>query len=574
MDRNTEIFGFVPPSVDLQRSSFNLNHKHLTTMNAGKLVPIYCEDVLPGDTFSLDMSSLIRMSTSIFPTMDNAYFDVYFFFVPNRIVWDHWRELMGENRSSAWTQPVEYKVPMIKVAEKTSDEDVNLTSIPGVDSIADHFGIPVGVGNIEFSALPFRAYCQIWNEWFRDQNLMNPAYCPTNDDDTYFFSSIYPGTDLFNIQYAHTGSHMLPVCKYHDYFTSALPQPQKSAPVEIPLFEDGIPVGTSDLLTDSELLSNPMMMVSGISNNPLKTYFPSLDFGTTGSTNLIGYNPLDVSSISSDDVTSEGVQLKPYNLRAYTEGVATVTVNAMRTAFQIQKLFEKDARGGTRYREILKAHFGVTSPDSRMQIPEYLGGKRIPINMDQVLQTSESQTTPLGTTAGLSLTSDVSSMFTKSFTEHGYIIGVGCIRTDHTYQQGLRKHWSKKNRFDFYWPTLANIGEQAILNKELYIQGTNADDEAFGYQEAWAEYRYSPNVVTGQFRSNVSGSLDSWHYADNYPEQPILSKEWISETSSNIDRTLAVSSDLSNQFLCDFYFKVKAVRPMPLYSVPGLIDHN
>lgn len=546
MNRNTEShFSVNPINLDIQRSKFVRPSTHKTTFNAGNLIPIYVDEVLPGDTFKMKMSSVIRMSTPIYPVMDNANMDVYFFFVPNRLVWEHWKEFFGENNTTHWEQPVEYEVPQITAPEGGWAKG----------TIADYMGIPTLISNISVQALPFRAYCKIWNDWFRDQNLKDPAMISLDETTT---AGANTGDYVTN---AEKGALPLKVAKYHDYFTAALPEPQKGPEVTIAGIGGLAPVNTGANNTKA----------SGIT--------------TKWSTNLsnnngyqIGIEPNGNSSLNSKSSTwTQGI-LEPVNLWAdlsQASGTAT-SINALRQAFAIQRLYEKNARGGTRYIEIIKAHFGVQSPDARQQRSEYLGGTRIPINMDQVVQTSNSGDgiTPQGNTAAFSLTTFNKSMFTKSFTEHGYIIGLTCIRTEHTYQQGIERFWSRKKMLDYYFPTLANLGEQAILNKEIYAQGTATDEEAFGYQEAWAEYRYKPSRVSGAMRSNYKTTLDAWHYADKYASQPILSSEWIDETSANIDRTLAVQSATEDQFIGDFYFACEATRPMPLYSIPGLIDHH
>lgn len=557
MNRNTEShFAINPTNIDMPRSMFDRSTQLKTTFNTGELIPILVDEVLPGDTFALDTSLTLRMSTPIHPVMDNCNLDIYYFFVPNRLVWQHWKEFNGENTTGKWTQTTEYTIPQIKAP----------TGGWSKGTIADYMGLPTGINGIEINHLPFRAYCLIWNEWFRDQNLQDPTYI--NLDETTLTGK---NGDTY-VSDAQLGGKPLPVNKYHDYFTSALPQPQKGPSVLLPLgkeapvdiFGDGKTMG----LTDGKNIggintytnNNGQIYSNNINNQPAGTK-------ATASSNI--FTNLSALGLTTDS-TKSGIK----GTADLTQATAA-TINQLRQAFQIQKLFEKDARGGTRYIEIIKSHFGITSPDARQQRPEYLGGKRIPINMDQVLQTSSTDTTsPQGNTAAFSLTNDISSSFTKSFTEHGYIIGLACVRTEHTYQQGIDRMWSRKGRFDFYWPALANIGEQAILNKEIYAQGTDADEEAFGYQEAWAEYRYKPSKVTGAMRSTYAQSLDLWHYGDKYETQPILSDKWIRETKVNMDRTLAVQSSVEDQFIADFYWHIITTRPMPVASIPGLIDHH
>lgn len=549
MSRNATAHFSQVPRADIQRSRWKVNKRVLTTMNAGELVPIYNTEILPGDTLSIDTSSVVRMATPIFPVMDNCYMDVYFFFVPNRIIWEHWRELNGENRSTYWTQPTEYRVPTVSAPAGGFNKG----------SLADHMEWPTDVGGYVGNALYFRAYVSVWNEFFRDQNYMPPAYLNVSDVSTPGYAA---SGDLWDsITDAVHGGQMLPVSKYHDYFTSVLPAPQKGNPIDIPYFkEELVPVGAFDQTHDSG--------ASGITFEGAPTGLHALFTGN-------GEMQVATNTVSYTGSTGNNV---PNNLFADLSAVSIGTINELRQAFQIQRLLERDARSGTRYTEILNAHFGVTSPDARLQRPEYLGGKRIPINIDQVLQTSATnEVSPQGNTAAFSLTSDLSSSFTKSFTEHGILLGLACIRTDHTYQQGLHKRFQRRDRFDYYWPALAHISEQPVLRSEILISADAAKNEqVFGYQEAWSEYRYEPSVVTGAFRSNYQGTLDAWHYADYFDGNAnvfIADKEFMAETKVNLDRTLAVSSELEDQFLCNFEFRNTWVRPMPLFSVPGLIDH-
>lgn len=576
MNRNTEShFALNPTSLDMSRSTFDRSFSVKTSFNVGDIVPFYVDEVLPGDTFSVDSSRVVRLQTLLTPVMDNIYLDTYYFFVPNRLVWNHWKEFNGENTQSAWIPTVEYEVPQI-------------TSPSGgwnVGTIADYMGIPTGVSNLSVNALPFRAYALIMNEWFRDENLSDPLNIPVNDTTQTGSNGSTAVSDVAN------GGAPYKAAKLHDYFTSALPSPQKGPDITIPVgtFQDvEVYSGAS-----THARSGNAVKLSGIytsvssGDTPAYTtgtmgYLASSSYSSGANMNLSGIPGSTVSSSSpASGSASRGSYSFPEfsNLYAATSNlgdVAVATINQLRLAFQIQKLYEKDARGGTRYIEILKTHFGVTSPDARLQRPEYLGGKRTPININQVVQQSSTQegTTPLGDVAAMSLTTDTNSDFTKSFVEHGFIIGVMVARYDHTYQQGIERFWSRKSRFDYYWPVFANIGEQAILNKEIYAQGTTADDEVFGYQEAWADYRYKPNRVTGEMRSSYAQSLDVWHLADDYSALPSLSDSWIREDKSSVDRVLAVTSSVSNQLFCDIYIKNKATRPMPLYSVPGLIDHH
>nr|WNN13311.1 MAG: major capsid protein [Microviridae sp.] len=548
MNRNVEShFALNPTRIDLSRSTFDRSSSIKTSFNAGDIVPFFLEEVLPGDTFNVKSSKVVRMQTLLTPMMDNVYLDTYYFFVPNRLVWKHWKEFNGENTESAWIPETTYEVPQITAPSGTGW---------AVGTIADYFGIPTGVPGLSVSALPFRAYALIMNEWFRDQNLSDPLVVP---DDDATVAGVNTGTFVSDVA---KGGKPYIAAKYHDYFTSCLPSPQKGPDVTIPISGSAtagaIPVYS---LANKHSVTPP----TGFTRGTLR-----MDFDD-GSGNGEGLNP-----VSGAWKTGSGTY--PLNLYAVSDsGVQMATINALRMAFQIQKLYERDARGGSRYIEILKSHFGVTSPDARLQRPEYLGGNRVPININQVIQQSGTGTganTPQGTVVGMSQTTDSHSDFIKSFTEHGFIIGVMVARYDHTYQQGLDRLWSRKDRFDYYWPVFANIGEQAVKNKEIYAQGNAEDDQVFGYQEAWADYRYKPNRVTGEMRSAYAQSLDVWHLADDYASRPSLSDSWIREDKSNIDRVLAVTSENSNQFFADIFIQNRATRPMPMYSVPGLIDHH
>ena len=491
-----------------------------------------------------------RLQTLLTPMMDNLYLDTYFYFVPNRIVWQHWRELMGENTQSAWIPTTEYSVPQVTAPSGGWS----------IGSIADYMGIPTGVANLSVNALPFRAYALIMNEWFRDENLSDPLNIPVDDATLGGSNGTNYITDVVK------GGMPFKAAKFHDYFTSALPAPQKGPDVTISVSGgSNYPVRT--FAED----------VSGSSDVPLHIRtFDQMPYNVVGVNSSTAPEPGSLRATVST-VSGNAAPFVPTNLWAVNDGsVSATTINQLRMAFQVQKLYEKDARGGTRYIEILKSHFGVTSPDARLQRPEYLGGNRIPVNINQVVQNSATQAdgTPLGDTAAFSVTTDVHGDFIKSFVEHGFVIGVMVARYDHTYQQGLERFWSRRDRLDYYFPVFANIGEQPILNKEIYAQGTTQDDEVFGYQEAWADYRYKPSRVAGEMRSKAPTSLDVWHLADEYTTLPKLSDAWIREDKTNVDRVLAVTSSVSNQMFADFFISCKATRPMPVYSIPGLIDHH
>lgn len=550
MNRNTESHFSLAPHVDISRSRFDRSASLKTSFNAGDVVPFFLDEVLPGDTFSVDTSKVVRMQTLLTPMMDNVYLDTYYFFVPNRLVWDHWKEFCGENTESAWIPATEYTMPQITSPAGTGWN---------VGTLADYFGIPTGVAGLSVSALPFRAYALIMNEWFRDQNLQDPLVVPTDDSTV---AGVNTGTTVTDVA---KGGKPFIASKYHDYFTSALPSPQKGPDVLIPSATAGeYPVVTRDATAVTGAVPN-LRWVYTSGTTPV---LANTGLGTDGSGSYTGAH--------SQGATDPNHPLVPANLFALASGGLGATINQLRLAFQIQKFYEQQARGGSRYTEVVRSFFGVTSPDARLQRPEYLGGNRVPINVNQIVQQSgtESSGTPQGTVVGQSLTTDKHSDFTKSFTEHGLIIGVMVARYDHTYQQGLNRLWSRKDKFDFYWPVFANIGEQAIKNKEIFAQGNDKDNEVFGYQEAWAEYRYKPNMVTGEMRSAYAQSLDVWHLADDYKQLPTLSDAWIKEDKCNIDRVLAVASSVSNQFFADIYVKNYCTRPMPMYSVPGLIDHH
>lgn len=545
MNRNANShFATNPTSIDMPRSSFDRDSSVKTSFNVGDVVPFYLDEVLPGDTFSIDTSKVVRLQTLITPMMDNLYLDTYWFFVPNRLVWTHWKEFMGENTQSAWIPETEYNVPQITAPSGGWD----------VGTLADFFGLPTGVSGISVSALPFRAYGLIMNEWFRDQNLSDPLNIPVDEATVTGVNSGNYITDVVK------GGKPFKAAKFFDYFTSCLPSPQKGPDVTIQLAE-----GSYDVVGNG----NPLTFVDSGGNYPITVQNSSLSGSrvlstTAGASGTFSGNVYFPESVDSSALTVSMPEL------------GIVTINQLRMAFQIQKFYEKSARGGSRYIETIKAFFGVTSPDARLQRPEYLGGNRVPININQIVQQSATQTgtTPQGNVSGMSLTVDTHSDFTKSFVEHGYIMGLMVARYDHTYQQGIERHWSRKTKFDYYWPVFANIGEQAVLNKEIYADGSSADDDVFGYNEAWADYRYKPNRVVSEMRSAYAQSLDSWHLADDYSSLPSLSDGWIREDPSNVDRVLAVQSSVANQLFADIFVRNRTTRPMPLYSIPGLIDHH
>lgn len=586
MNRNTELHFSNTPQINIKRSKFEESHSHKTTFNVGDIVPLMVDsDILPGDTVQMDMAQLVRMATPIFPIMDNLYMDIYFFFVPHRLVWDHWSAFWGEN-DDPWIQETEYEIPQIKAPEGGWTEG----------TIADYMGVPTKVSNISINALPFRAYAKIWNDWFRDENLKKN--CHIYKDET-----TRQGTNAGDDYVLNTelGGKPCKAAKMHDYFTSALPAPQKGPAVDIPLggTANAIPTYTYLLPVqyDNEKINHTGTTKTNILNGTAgaSTILPETDYSNyyihtaagntkylnvesrlrgTGDTNY--WLVKDIPEIELD-ITKHGANAILDNNTNFTvdlNNASLATINTLRTAFAIQKYYENAGLHGTRYIEYIRSVFGVTSSDARFQRAEYLGGQRVPINIDQIVQTSSTdETSPQGNTAGFSCTINQKSMFTKSFEEHGTLMCLAVIRTEHTYQQGLKKAWTRKKWTDFYNPFFANLGEQAILNKEIYAQGTAEDDEAFGYQEAWADYRYKENYVSGYMRSNATGSLDVWHFADDYKELPKLGTTWINEPYENVDRTIAVTSQLTHQFIGDFFFKTYYTRPMPVYSIPGLIDH-
>ncbi len=543
-------FSKNPTSLNISRSAFDRSFKHTTSLSAGKLVPFYIDEVLPGDTFKVSTNVVARLTTLVNPVMDQAYLDMYYFFVPHRLVWNKWEAFNGANDDMTdlgyWTQTADLTIPTIQYN----------TPVPA-NSVPAYMGVPIGK-NVKFNALPIRSYLKIWNDWFRDQNVEDMAFYHTDSTNI----SVVAGsvTTIKN----EAGLNLMPVSKYHDYFTSALPSPQKGNPVDLFSSAGTVPV-TYDV--NQSQPTAPIWFSSHSGGSPLAS--GHAQFNTDGK--------LAPIPGTDGDTSTEVYTYLSANLKDATIGI---TINDLRLAFQTQKLLERDARGGTRMIEILRSHWGVTSPDARLQRSEYLGGKRIPLSVTQVPQTSSTVSSgssiesPQGRMSAYSLTGDRDRSFNKSFVEHGYVIGVCCVRTDHTYAQGLPKMFSRSTRFSFYDPVFANIGEQPILNKELFYQNSTQDDEVFGYQEAWAEYRYKPNMVSGMLVPSQSGSLKSWTFADNFGSLPTLSASFMHETASNIDRALYVPSTTVDQMVMQVYVSNHCYRPMPVYSVPGLIDHN
>lgn len=552
MNRNAESHFAELPHANIERSRFDRSHSVKFTGNVGQVIPFLCDPVLPGDTWEIDTSKVVRMQTLLSPVMDNAFLDVYYFFVPNRLLWDHWKEFCGENTLSAWYPTVQYSIPKITIP----------TSGVAVGSVLDYLGIPPyngTINSVKVNALRVRGYALIMDQWFRDQNLQVPLNIYTGDSDV-----AYSGSSC------ETGGTPFIACKTHDYFTSCLPGPQKAAnPVKIPA--SGIlPVSTADatIVFDSPAYPLLWQSVGGTSTRYTGGVRTVLDSGS------VSREFFDVNNNAS------GSHFSPVNLvatstpGALSNGYLTMSVTDLRLAFQTQKFLEKQARGGSRYREILLSHFGVHSPDARQQVPEYLGGNRIPLNVSQVVNAAESSGNRLGNVGAYSLTTDVHHDVFKSFTEHGYIYGLMVVRYDHTYSQGAEYDWFIDNLYDIYWPVFSNISEQPVRTRELYWPAAgNGVNPVFGYQEAWASYRYKNNRVAGEMRPLVTNGLYSWSFADAYTLQPTLSDTWVREDKANVDRTLAVTSSVSNQFWSDFYVKATVTRPMPLYSIPGLVDH-
>ena len=513
------------PKADIPRSQFNRSHGYKTTLDAGYLVPIFVDEALPGDTFNLRMSAFARLATPIAPFMDNMVADVHFFAVPIRLVWDNWQKFNGEQIDPG--DSTDFLVPTMSAPAVTGY---------AIGSLSDYFGIPTGVAGLTHSSLWHRSYSLIWNSWYRDQNLQDSVVVDRDD-----------GPD------SPTDYVLKRRGKRHDYFTSCLPWPQKGDAVSVPLGTFAPVVGDgSSVFTHLADGSNERNLMGVSGSNYVQ--FTSTPPSVTG----------NVHWGKAADSTGTGLQT---DLSAAT----AATINSLREAFQLQRLFERDARGGTRYTEIIRSHFGVVSPDARLQRPEFLGGGTFPINIHPIAQTSSTDaTSPQGNLAAMGTMSGSGAGFVKSFTEHCLLIGLLSIRADLNYQQGLNRMWSRQTRYDFYWPALSHLGEQAVLNKEIYAKNDANDNAVFGYQERYAEYRYKPSVITGKMRSSATGNLDIWHLAQDFAALPVLNDSFIEENPP-VARVIAVPTE--PHFLLDAYFDLKCARPMPVYAVPGLIDH-
>ena len=563
MNRNNERHFNSVPQTHVSRTRFKRDQNILTTFDAGKLIPFYVDEVLPGDTFNVSTAAIIRMTTPKYPVFDDAFIDFYYFFCPNRILWDNFKQFMGEADKTPWMPTKTYQVPKIIIASNAEANDKNEMAGPKEESILDYMGVPTkinektGVGETYINALPIRAYVKIWNEFFRDQNVGNPASLLTDDENRKYQDKL-EGNAEDTLYWAENGGRCLPVSRFHDYFSSCLPYPQRGPEVTIPLTGNA-PVEWSA----TRAMMNEAYGGATTTNDFYRTVGETAFY--TEDNVIDGTKPRVLAGTHSES------NVNMTTMTANLSEVTAATINELRQAFAVQHYYEALARGGSRYREQVRALFGVTISDKTVQVPEYLGGGRYHVNINQIVQTSGQQTendTPIGETGAMSITPINESSFTKSFEEHGFVIGVMCVRHNHSYQQGLERLWSRSDRLDYYFPQFANIGEQPVKKKEIVLTGTSTDDETFGYQEAWADYRMKPNRVSGKMRSNAQGTLDFWHYADNYSTVPTLSQEWMNEGKAEIARTLIVQDE--PQFFGAIRVMNNTTRCMPLYSVPGL----
>jgi hypothetical protein len=538
VNRNNERHFNQIPEIKASRTRFNRDQTVLTTFDSGKLIPFYVDEVLPGDTFNVDTAAIIRMTTPKYPVFDDAFIDFYYFYCPNRILWDDFKQFMGEVENTPWMPTKDYKVPQIEVKGTAAE------GLPKENSILDYMGVPTKVGApFSINALPIRAYVMIWNEFFRDENVDNAATWKSTSENVEYQDTDDEGNLEGNLQRAIKGGRCLPVNKFHDYFTSCLPYPQRGPAVALPMGGNAAIKGYKDFnYTEPQYQQVSPIMDSTIQNQAEITVRPSYTVIKQGGNNA--YLGADLSTVTA------------------------ATINDLRKAVAVQQYYEALARGGSRYREQVQALWNVTISDKTVQIPEYLGGGRYHVNINQIVQTADNDKTPLGETGAMSVTPINESSFTKSFEEHGFVIGVCCVRHNRSYQQGLERFWSREDRLDYYVPQFANLGEQPVKKKEIMLTGKATDEETFGYQEAWADYRMKPNRVSGLMRSNATGTLDFWHYADNYKTVPTLSQEWMEEGKAEIARTLVVQNE--PQFFGAIRIANKTTRRMPLYSVPGL----
>lgn len=558
MNRNNERHFLQIPEMHASRTRFNRDQTILTTFDSGKLIPFFVDEVLPGDTFQVDTTAIIRMSTPKYPVMDDAFIDFYYFYTPNRILWDNFKHFMGEVEETPWMPTKAYTVPQIIINASTPNP------APDEKSILDYMGVPTKIKRpFTINALPIRAYVKIWNEFFRDENVDNAAVLKTDDADvTYKFTPEKTETLETDLQNAVLGGNLLPVNKYHDYFTSCLPYPQRGPEVTLPM-NGNAPIYWADAKDNPLTIQD--LKDSGVWTN-------EAGYLSQSATKLMtqDYNSTNDKARAVLGYVSSGAKIGQ-RMTADLSSVTAATINNLRQAVAVQQYYEALSRGGSRYREQVRALWDVTISDKTVQVPEYLGGGRYQVNVNQIIQTSGQQNendTPIGETGAVSVTPIRESSFTKSFEEHGFVIGVACVRHNRSYQQGLERFWSRKDKLDYYVPQFANIGEQPVKKKEIMLTGSETDEETFGYQEAWADYRMKPNRVSGLMRSNATGTLDFWHYGDVYNTVPTLSQEWMAEGKAEIARTLIVQNE--PQFFGAVRIANKTTRRMPLYSVPGL----
>lgn len=555
MNRNNERHFNQIPEMKASRTRFNRDQTILTTFDAGKLIPFYVDEVLPGDTFNVNTTAIIRMTTPKYPVFDDAFIDFYYFYCPNRILWDNFKQFMGEIESTPWMPAKSYKVPEIRINGTATE------GLPREDSILDYMGVPTKVKNtFKVNALPIRAYVKIWNEYFRDENVDNAATIKTDDNDISYTDRSTTIDEI--LENAVKGGRCLPVNKFHDYFTSCLPYPQRGPEVTLPMTGNA-PIRLGDGKGNYLDFPGTVEMILGAngSNKAGALTYGNIT-GAPGEKKIMEFSGVERTN---NEIGAGGW------MYADLASITMATINDLRTAVAVQQYYEALARGGSRYREQVQALWDVVISDKTVQVPEYLGGGRYHVNINQIVQTSGQQTdkdTPIGETGAMSITPISENSFTKSFEEHGFVIGVCCVRHNHSYQQGLERFWSRKDRLDYYVPQFANLGEQPIKKKEIMLTGTATDEETFGYQEAWADYRMKPNRVSSKMRSNATGTLDFWHYADNYSTVPTLSQTWMQEGKEEIARTLIVQGE--PQFFGAIRVANKTTRRMPLYSVPGL----